>query len=109
MKKFVSGIGEVEMTSEEIEAFTAQQEADSNQARPIPTSVTPRQARLALLSAGLLDQVESAVTAAGGATKIAWEYATVINRDDPLIISISSSLGLTAEQIDALIAHAATL
>lgn len=78
---------------------------------PLPpiTSVTPRQARLALLVAGLLDQVDAAVTTAGGATKITWDYATEINRNDPLITSIGAALGLTSAQIDALFAHAATL
>lgn len=71
--------------------------------------VTPRQARLALLGAGLLDQVEAAVTAAGGATQITWEYATQILRDDPLILQIGASLGLTQAQIDALFITAAGL
>lgn len=73
-----------------------------------PPSATPRQARLALLSAGLLDQVEIAVKDAGGATKIAWDYATIIYRDDPLIMSLSASLGLTDAQVDALFEQAAT-
>lgn len=71
--------------------------------------VTPRQARLALLGAGLLTQVEAAVTAAGGATQITWEYATQIRRDDPLIAQIGTSLGLTQAQIDALFIAAAGL
>ncbi|WP_213287596.1 hypothetical protein [Bradyrhizobium sp. sGM-13] len=75
----------------------------------VPQSVTPRQARLALLSVGLLDQVEASVNAAGGATKITWEYATEINRRDPMIISIGSSLGLTSDQIDALFLSASEL
>lgn len=69
-------------------------------------SVTPRQARLALLAAGLLDQVEATVKAAGGATQIAWDYATEINRTDPLIASIGSGLSLSDAQIDALFRYA---
>lgn len=75
----------------------------------IPQTVTPRQARLALLHAGLLDQVEAAVTSAGGVTKITWDYATQINRTDPLIAAISAGLNLTADVVDALFTHAATL
>lgn len=71
-------------------------------------SVTPRQARLALLAAGLLDQVEAAVNAAGGATKISWEFATTIERNSPLIETLRGSLGLTGEQIDTLFRYAAT-
>ena len=78
-------------------------------APPPVTSVTPRQARLALLAAGLLDQVQSAVDVAGGATKITWEYATEFDRNDPLIITFGTSLNLTSAQIDALFVQAATL
>lgn len=78
-----------------------------NPPEPIPQSVTPRQARLALLNAGLLTQVEAAVNAAGGATKITWDYATQVNRGDALITSIGAALNLTSEQIDALFVYAA--
>ncbi|MGY3589357.1 XkdW family protein [Bradyrhizobium sp. USDA 4350] len=76
---------------------------------PVPQTVTPRQARLALLAAGLLDQVEAAVKTAGGATQITWDYATEVNRSDPMIAQIGASLNLTAAQIDALFVQAATL
>jgi hypothetical protein len=78
-------------------------------APPVELSVTPRQARLALLQAGLLDQVQAAVDAAGGATKITWEYALEIKRTDPMITAIGSALNLTPEQIDNLFQLAATL
>lgn len=75
----------------------------------VVTSVTPRQARLALLAAGLLDQVETAVNQAGGAVKITWDYATEINRNDPLITTLGKTLNLTDTQIDNLFTQAATL
>jgi hypothetical protein len=71
--------------------------------------VSPRQARLALLAAGLLDEVQAAVDAAGGATKITWEYATEISRTDPMIDAIGAALNMTDAQIDALFATAKTL
>ncbi|MBR1173902.1 hypothetical protein JQ617_08050 [Bradyrhizobium sp. KB893862 SZCCT0404] len=74
----------------------------------VPQVVTPRQARLALFAAKLLDQVEQAVTTAGGATKITWDFATEIRRDDPLITTIGSALNLTSDQIDVLFKYAAT-
>ena len=74
-----------------------------------PQTVTPRQARIALLQAGLLDQVEAAVKAAGGATQITWDYATEINRTDPLITTLGASLKLDDATIDVLFKHAATL
>lgn len=80
-----------------------------NTPNTVPQIVTPRQARLALLAAGLLDQVEAAVTAAGGSTKITWDYATQISRTDDLIKTISAGLTppLTSDQIDALFVYAA--
>lgn len=72
-------------------------------------SVTPRQARLALLQAGLLTQVENAVAQSGGETEITWEYAIEVNRDDPSISSIGQSLNLTEQQIDDLFNTARTL
>jgi hypothetical protein len=87
-----------------------QAEIDAQLARAsVPTSVTPRQARLALLSVGLLDKVETAVNAAGGATKITWDYATEVRRDDPMITTIGSSLGLTDAALDLLFRQAALI
>lgn len=76
---------------------------------PVPVSATPRQARLALLQAGLLDQAQAAVDAAGPAAKITWDYALEIRREDPLIVGIGVLLGITSEQIDNLFRTANTL
>ena len=76
----------------------------------VPASVTARQARLALLAAGLLDDVETTLAdPAHRATQIEWEYATQVERESPLVDSIGGALGLTSEQIDALFRQAATL
>ncbi|SIO53836.1 hypothetical protein SAMN05443247_07625 [Bradyrhizobium erythrophlei] len=75
----------------------------------IPLSVSPRQARLALSAAGLLDRVTSTVASADQATQITWEFATQIDRNSPLIATLGASLGLTPTQIDALFIQAATL
>ena len=72
-------------------------------------SATPRQVRLALNEAGLLSNVEAAVNSVGGATKITWEYALMINRNDPMIAQVAAGLGLTDQQIDALFARAVAL
>ena len=73
----------------------------------IPTSVTPRQARLALLQIGKLDAVSAALAAIPDparrtAAQVEWEYATVIERNSPLVTSLAAGLGLTAADIDAL-------
>ena len=73
------------------------------------TVVTPRQARLALNAAGLLDKVNAAVAAADPATQITWEFATQIDRNDPLIAALAGVLNLSSAQIDTLFAQAATL
>jgi hypothetical protein len=69
---------------------------------PVPPSISPAQARLALLGAGLLDQVEAAVAGADLATHIAWAQATSIERDSPTVAALSAALGLSAAQLDAL-------
>ena len=80
----------------------------------IPQSVTMRQARLALLGVGLLDDVDAAIAAIPDpvqrkAAEIEWEYATVIERNSPLVQSLAAGLGLTAADIDDLLTLAATL
>lgn len=74
---------------------------------PVPQVVTPRQARLALLAAGILPQVEAAIASGSDADRIAWEYALEIKRNDDMIINIGSALGLTSAQIDDLFRDAA--
>lgn len=71
--------------------------------------VTPRQARLTLLNAGLLEQVEMAIDQIGGAAKITWEYATEIRSDDPLIATLAEQLSLTKDQVNSLFEQASTL
>ncbi len=73
----------------------------------IPQSVTMRQARLALLGIGLLDDVDAAIAAIPDpvqrkAAQIEWEYAAVIERNSPLVTSLAAGLGLTAADIEAL-------
>lgn len=79
----------------------------------IPTSVSPRQARLALLGAGLLPLVQTALEALPepmkSAALIEWEYATTIDRGSNLVTALGGSLGLTEAQLDGLFIAAATL
>ena len=72
-----------------------------------PTSVSPAQARLALLGAGLLDQVEAIVAAADVPTQIAWRNASVIERNSPTVAALAAALGLTDAQLDDLFTTAA--
>lgn len=83
------------------------------QAPSLPRTVDMAQARLALLQAGLLDQVQAAIDAmpgAGGqAARIAWEYRATVRRDSPLLQALATQLQLTELQLDELFELAATL
>ena len=80
---------------------------------PVPAEVTMRQARLALLGAGLLDDVETAINAmtdpAKSAARIEWDYSNSLRRDHALVTALGAALGLTTEQVDALFVAAAAL
>lgn len=68
----------------------------------VPQIVSMRQARLALLDAGLLGSVEAAVSVAPQETKIAWEYAIELGRSDSLVTTLAAALGLADIQVDGL-------
>jgi len=79
-----------------------------------PQSVTMRQARLALLGIGLLDDVDAAIAAIPDpvqrtAAEIEWEYAQTVDRNSPFTQQMAVGLSLTAEQLDALFTQAAGL
>jgi hypothetical protein len=67
-----------------------------------PEWITKRQAKLALLGAGMLPAVEAAIAASAPDVQITWNDATVYYRNDPLIAAVAGGLGLTEDQIDDL-------
>ena len=75
----------------------------------IPTTVSMRQARLALLQSGLLDTVNLTIIAGGDADKITWEYATEVNRSDSLVQNLAIGLGLSETDLDNLFLLASSL
>jgi hypothetical protein len=75
----------------------------------IPQTVSPRQMKLALLGAGMLDAVEAFVANAPRAVQITWEYATEWNRGDAILNRMAQAFGLTEEQVDGLFVTAAGL
>ena len=75
----------------------------------IPSVITMRQARLALLQAGKLSEVNAAILQAGEAAQIEWEFATEVHRAWPLVAALQSGLGLTDDDLDALFTLGATL
>ncbi len=91
-------------------AWNSADEAANAPSEPtIPTIVSMRQARLALLQAELLATVDAAIAAGSEADQITWEYATEVDRNSPLVVNLSASLGLTEQQLDDLFTLAATL
>jgi len=81
--------------------------------RRVSGSITPRQARLALLAADLLYAVESAFAKLPEqqrkAAQIEWEFALAIERNSPLVSQFGPLLGLTEAQIDELFVSGAQL
>ena len=80
----------------------------------VPTVVTMRQARLALLQAGLLAQVDAAIAALEDpaqrqAVQIEWEYAAEVNMTHPWVQALATALDLTEEQLAALFTLASSL
>lgn len=79
----------------------------------VPQSITPRQARLALLGAGLLETVQTAFAEISEpqrtAAQIEWDYALTIERGSPLVAKMAAALGMTDGQVDALFVAGAAL
>ena len=77
------------------------------------TSVTMRQARLALAQAGKLQLIEDAIALIPEPDKtiisIEWEYGSVVERLSPWVATMASALGMTDVEMDALFELAATL
>ncbi len=73
---------------------------------PVPASVTPRQLRLWLVTNGLpLASIDAAIGTITNAldrekAKIEWEYATSVERANPLLLFIAEELDLGSEELD---------
>lgn len=79
----------------------------------VPRTVTMRQARLALLGLGLLDDVDSAIASLPSpqkeAAKIEWEYSQEVQRHNGFVAQLSPVLGLDNTQLDQLFITASKL
>lgn len=95
------------------EAGVLRQAAIAAAPAPVPNIVTMRQARLALLAAGLLPAVNAAVAAMpgaeGDAARIEWEFSGTVERNWPLVEALAVALNLTEQQLDDLFVAAAAL
>ena len=80
---------------------------------PIPQEVTMRQARLALLDAGLLSSVQTAINSlqepAKTKAQIEWDYSNALQRDNSFVSVLGSALGLNEAALDNLFIAASKL
>lgn len=75
----------------------------------IPTEVSMSQAREALLQAGLLAAVNSAVSQLSEKAQIQWEYRATVKRDNEFVQELITNGLLTNTQLDALFTLTTTL
>lgn len=85
----------------------------------VPEEITRRQARQALLAAGLLSQADTLVNSLPGvqgeAARNDWYHSLGVRRDNPLILTMAAQItlpdgtvGLTEDQLDELFINGAT-
>lgn len=90
-----------------------QEQKDAIYAASVPQAVTMRQARLALLGAGMLAAVQTAIDAmqepAKSAAQITWDHSTEVQRSNGLVAQLAPALGLTSAEVDSLFIAAAAL
>lgn len=86
------------MTTEEIEAHI-----NPSVVIKIPQVISMRQAREALIDAGLFTTINDIITNSNDLKLINdWEYSTEVRRDWARLILISTELGITPERLDEL-------
>lgn len=66
----------------------------------VPATIPAWKGKAVLREAGLLNEVEAAVAAAGGLVQDAWEGAFSWDRSSRLVTELSKQLGLSSPQID---------
>jgi hypothetical protein len=93
------------------EVLSAYKTLSAQNAWPVmkPSSCSMKQAQLALLKAGLLDQVESLISSISREAQIIWKTSIVVDKHDALVQQLVPALNLTDAQLDDLFALAVTL
>jgi hypothetical protein len=74
-----------------------------------PTSVTMRQARLALYAANMYSQVQTVVASSPENIQIEWEFSNMVYRSSPVVAAMAAALNLTDDMIDQLFIAAGKL
>ena len=82
------------------------QDVPAEPINPVPHSVSMRQARLALLQIGKLQQINSAITSLPSPQKeeaeIEWQYANEVQRYNGLVSLLAPALRLSETDLDEL-------
>jgi hypothetical protein len=87
-------------------------EADAytvKKASAVPESVTPFQAKAALLQTGLLENVNAALAGASPLARLAWAEATEFKRNSPTVVMLAGVLGLSDASLDELFRNASRI
>lgn len=112
MFKNVNG-AQVECSPEEEAAIIAERQAEAARV-DVPESVTRRQAKQALLLAGLLDDVQPAIDAIPDAgqrafIQIEWDDSQMFERNRATLIALGTAMGLDSDDLDQLFISASQL
>ena len=91
-----------------VKDFRTPEEIEAYEKSLIPKTITLRQARLYLLSIGLLDDLENIISQ-NRAYQIEWEYANQIEIESPLVKILGQTLNLDDEQIDNMFMEASKI
>ena len=75
----------------------------------VPQSISMRQCRLQLLAINKLATVTAALSTAPEAAQIEWEYASSVDRENPLVVSIMTLLDMDELGTDEFFTAAALL
>jgi hypothetical protein len=76
---------------------------------PVITVISMRQARLQLLAMDLLDAVNTQISTMSQAAQIEWEYATEVQRSNPLVSALQTALSMTDSDMDLFFSDALVL
>ncbi|MCT7650931.1 hypothetical protein N5U19_08540 [Aliarcobacter butzleri] len=91
-----------------VKDFRTPEEIEAYEKSLIPKTITLRQARLYLLSIGLLDDLENIISQ-NRAYQIEWEYANQIERESPLVKILGQTLNLGDTAIDNMFMEASKI
>lgn len=111
LETLVDIVFSTELTSEQQDVLSSI--VQSHVVRTFPSYVTPRQMKKAMALTNKLSSIEEFIASLPEPQKtlvtIEFKESNEFQRDNPLLISMASQLGMTAAQIDELFSFASTL